>query len=149
MNYYMNKMMVDKIRKTPYKRVTIPKQLHNILDEGLIFKNNCVFIRYFYNANPHLIESQFEDNTQYEHTINGFHFVDYFDKCTINHIFAFVDKLEKIIKSSDFKYPILIVISFDKDDFHFSLGGIHDNETPWIDANDLDYYKQAILLIKI
>ncbi len=45
MKYYMNKMMVDIIRKTPYKKVTISKRLYDILDEGLIVKKivySCV-----------------------------------------------------------------------------------------------------------
>ena len=149
MKYYMNKRMVAKIRKTPYKRVHVPKCLYSILEEGLMVKNDCLFIRCFYNANPHLTESQFEDKTQYEHTMNGFHFDDYYKKCTINHIFAFVDELEKRIRSTNIRLPVLIVISFNKDDCYFSLGRVHENEMPWIDPTDLENYKEAIILMQI
>ena len=46
-------------------------------------------------------------------------------------------------------FPVLVVVSFDKDDCHFSLGRVRENEMPWIDPDDLENYKEAIILMQI
>ena len=36
MKYYMNRHMVELIRKTPYKSTALPKKLSKILEEGIV-----------------------------------------------------------------------------------------------------------------
>ena len=150
MKYYMNKMMVDITRKTPYKKVTISKRLYDILDEGLIVKNDCVFLRCFYEANhSHLTEYMFKDKTQYEHAMNDFHFDFFCSKCTINHVLTFVNRFEKMIRSYNIENKFFVVISFDKEDVSFSFNGIHKGEPLWIEPQDIDDYKQPLLLVEL
>lgn len=147
MKYYMNKMMVDLIRKTPYKRISLPKKLLEILDDGIVEINDCLFFRYFYYANPHLIESQFTDKTEYEHSINDFHFNDFCRNTTINHVFMFVSRLEKIIVG--WNKLITITISSDNNIISFSFTTLHKNETPWITISEMDCYQQPVMIIEI
>ena len=149
MKYYMNKMMVDLIRKTPYKRISLPKKLLAILEEGIVEINDCVFFRYFYYANPHLTDSQFTDKTEYEHSVNDFHFDDYCRNSNINHVFMFVSRLEKIVNEWNNSIPITIIISSDNDDISFSFITLHEKEIPWINPSEINCYQQPIMIIEV
>ena len=145
----MNKLMVDMIRKTPYKRITLPKKLLVILEDGICETNDCLFFRYFYEANTHLTDNQFVDKTEYEHNVNDFHFVDYCRNSTINHVFMFIDRMTKILNERKISKPITIIISSDNNDISFSFTTQHNGEKPWINPSEIDCYKQPLMLIEI
>ena len=148
MNYYLNQSMMEIIRKTPYKKVSLSYNIKRIIDEGFVVDNSCVFFSYFKKANPHLTEYLFEDKTHWEHTMNGFHLEDYCRKPTINHVFCLVNKLNKLIKDYSCFHPI-IYISYDNGNYHFSFTTKHSNEKLWITPDDLNSYSQAILIIEL
>ena len=149
MKYYMNKKMVDLIRKTPYKKISLSKELLSILDEGIINKNGCFLFRFFYNANPHLKDNQFEDKTEYEHSVNDFHFNDYCRNCSINHVFLFVNRLKEMAIKMCVSSTMAITISSDNDDFSLSFTTMHGDERPWISPYDLDNFSQPIMIVII
>ena len=149
MKYYMNKMMVDLIRKTPYKRISLPKKLLAILEDGIVEINDCLFFRYFYYANPHLTANQFADKTEYEHCVNDFHFNDYCRNSTINHVFMFVNRLGKIMCKWNNSIPITIIISSDNNNLSFSFVTLHEKDIPWINPYDIDCYQQPIMIIEM
>ena len=149
MKYYMNKMMVDLIRKTPYKRISLSKELLAILEEGVVKTNDCIFFRFFYNANPQLTYHQFKDKTEYEHSINDFHFDDYCRNSTINHVFLFVNRLKKLVNEQNISIPITSIVSSDNGDISFSFITRHEEERPWINPSEIDCYHQPIMLIEI
>lgn len=69
-----NNKMYRLLRTTQYKNKRLPRKLQEILDEGLIKKNDCVFLRYYYEPNSrHIKAENFSDNIGYENFINGFH----------------------------------------------------------------------------
>ena len=148
MKYYMNKTMVDLIRKTPYKRITLPIELRRVLNEGLIIHSDCLFFYYFYNANSHLKEEIFVDKTQYEHFVNEIHFDDFCRKCSVNHIFVFANQLKKKLNESGITLPIRIVVSSDNGSISMSFSTKHEGEKPWIDIPDIDSYRQPIMIIE-
>ena len=78
-------VLVELIRKTPYKSTALPKKLSKILEEGIVGIDNCFFFRCFYEANSHINQRDFEDNTSYENFINEFHLDDYCRKGTLNY----------------------------------------------------------------
>lgn len=144
----MNMLMVDLIRKTPYKRVRLPKKLSAILEDGFLEINDCLFFRHFYKANPHLTENQFEDKTDYEHFVNDFHFDDYCKNCTVNHVFLFVSKMIKTVNERKNKTPITIIISSDNNDIFLSFTTQHADEMPLINPSETDCYQQPLMLIE-
>lgn len=147
MKLFMNKMMVDLIRITPFKRVSLSKKLLSILEDGILYKNGCYFFRFFYNNNPHLTDNQFEDKTDYEHSINDFHFSDYCRDCSINHVFLFLNRLNKVASNSNISSTMTITISSENDDFSLSFTTKHDNEQPWVLPSDLDCYSQPFMMV--
>ena len=149
MNYYMNKMMVDLIRKTPYKRISLPKKLLAILEDGFVEINDCLFFRFFYYSNPHLTDNQFVDKTEYEHSVNDFHFDDYCRNSTINHVFMFVSRMEKKVNEFINPIPITIIISLDDNNISFSFVTLHEKNNPWINPSEIDCYQQPIMIIEM
>ena len=149
MKYIMNELMVDIMRKTPYKRIVLPKKLLAILEDGIVEINNCLFFRFFYKANPHLTYNQFEDNTEYEHTVNHFHFCDYCRNSNINHVFMFISRMINILNERKVSTTITIIISSDNNDISFSFITQHNGEMPWINPSEIDCYQQPLMLIEI
>ena len=149
MKYYMNRHMVELIRKTPYKSTALPKKLSKILEEGIVGIDNCLFFRCFYEANSHINQRDFEDNTSYENFINEFHLDDYCRKGTLNYVFKFVDRLDKINKEKDVPISITAYVSYDNEDFTFSFVTSHEGENHWIEFNDIDDYQQPLMIIEI
>ena len=105
--------------------------------------------RFFYNANPHLKDNQFEDKTEYEHSVNDFHFNDYCRNCSINHVFLFVNRLKEMAIKMCVSSTMAITISSDNDDFSLSFTTMHGDERPWISPYDLDNFSQPIMIVII
>ena len=57
MKYIMNELMVDIMRKTPYKRIVLPKKLLAILEDGIVEINNCLFFRFLQRESSPNIQS--------------------------------------------------------------------------------------------
>lgn len=53
MKYYVNKYMVELIRKTPYKSTDLPEKLSKILEEGIVEIDNCFFFSCFYDIDDY------------------------------------------------------------------------------------------------
>lgn len=87
----MNNKMLVKINKQTINYPRLNKKLSKILDEGVIWVNNCYILQYFYKVNQHYSLENFEDYTAYECFMNGFHVEDY---CVGNTIqYALVSRI--------------------------------------------------------
>ena len=69
----MNNKMLVKLNKQTINYPRLNKKLSKILDEGVIWVNNCYILQYFYKVNQHYSLENFEDYTAYECFMNGFH----------------------------------------------------------------------------
>ena len=57
----MNNKMLVKLNKQTINYPRLNKKLSKILDEGVIWVNNCYILQYFYKVNQHYSLENFED----------------------------------------------------------------------------------------
>ena len=140
-----NEKMIKIIASNPF-RGYVPVELMHILDAGISEMKDSIFLNFFYKANPHLKESDFQDKTHYECFINGFYVNDYCRKNGMKYLFPFINKLKKVINKNCKDSPVIIIVSINKDDIHVTFHKQHFGEPKWIEENQIDGNKDAVLI---
>lgn len=138
----MNNKMLVKLNKQTINYPRLNKKLSKILDEGVIWVNNCYILQYFYKVNQHYSLENFEDYTAYECFMNGFHVEDYCVGNTIQYAFSFTNKLARILQG---KCKFKIILSVNNQNYcHITFHSLHNEETEWVVMEQLDSYSESI-----
>ena len=144
----INDKMFNIIRKESYNNSKyLPKGLNRILRDGVTLHNDCLVLDYFWKANSHLLELEFQDKTQYECFINGFHLNDFCRLNATKYLFVFIKKLISLI-TINFAYDFTIIITIDHQDVHLTFHAIHQNESEWFELGQIDKSNNAIMVVK-
>ncbi len=141
--------MLNIIRKESYnKSIYLPRGLNRILKDGVSLHNDCLVLEYFWKANPHLSEQEFQDRTHYECFINGFHLNDFCKLNAAKYLFVFIKKLVLLIKNSNSSYGFSIMITIDHQDVHLTFHAKHQNEPKWFELEQIDKSNTAMMIVE-
>ena len=129
------------------KGIVLSNKLKSIIDGSLIKYNNCIFLDYFYSANPHIKRANFADDVGYECFINGFHIDDYSKNNYLYQTLLFTNKFIEMWKNQLDINLLEIIISQTEHGYHFTAHSRCNKET-WIDINEIENFEEAVLIIR-
>ena len=144
----INDKMFDIIRKESNNSRYLPKGLNRILRDGVSLHNDCLVLDYFWKANQHLLEQEFQDKTHYECFINGFHLNDFCKLNAAKYLFVLIKKLVILINDSNSSYSFSIIITINHQDVHLTFHVKHQNEPEWLELEQIDKSNDAMMIIK-
>ena len=130
-------------------KVELSEQLLEILHNGIIYKNNSLLLKSFYDANSkHVNKNQFDDLTAYEAFINGFMINDF---CCCNYLkngLLFTDYVCNIIKETYSYMPIEIILCKTTKYYHFMMHTIRLGEVPYLEKN-IETYTEPTMVVRL
>jgi hypothetical protein len=129
------------------KSVTLHNSLHSIIAEGIVVKNDCLLMNYFYKRCTKVSLNAFIDKTGYECFVNSFHVDDYVKKYYLEQTFLFIDALVNEIKQIQLTLTIEIIVIQTDSGFKIKMHMVRDHEF-WIETASMPNLAEGILLFR-
>lgn len=142
---YANNKMLKLLLMNFAKTSCLDEKLSELLNEGVVFINDCFMLKKIYNQQKHYDLFDFTDKTQYECFINSFHLDDYIDDDFLTQALIFSDSVIDLWKETKINNKLNIVLS--QTDFGINLKFyiVRANEN-WINPIEIESFEEAILL---
>lgn len=142
-----NKKMILSLLTYRNRRVNIAPELLKLIQDGVVFKENCILLRSFYIANrKHAIINQFEDLTAFETFINGFIINDFCNTDFFKNGCLFLDLVGNLVDSKCPNIPIEMILCKSNRNIHFTMHTIRTVEKSYLDNNIEEYVEPTMIV---
>src|SRR5260370_42472664 len=144
-------MRINKNMRKLYDEMTnnlpteFPDGLTNLLSEGFIADEGCVFLFSLYRLKGNARRDLFPDEVGYECFVNHIHIDDFSKDNILATAIVFVEKLELEWKAQSIRDTLRIVLSFEDDNCVVRFNLVRDKQD-WL-REDLECYEHEALLV--
>lgn len=145
----MNNVLNNKMRELLFKQVIanyeLSPALQQLLIEGFVCHNECYFLQSLYEQQSHVKTANFTDPIAHECFINSIHIDDYVSVNILEHALLFADQLIHKWHTENNEGSLKLILA--ETDFGFNLKfHLCRENADWLNENDIDKFKEALLL---
>lgn len=130
------------------KIVSQKNGLNNLLNNGFIEIDECIFIKDFYILNSHIKKTHFSDLTGFECFINCFKLTDYDLENSLFNAIVISQVILKKIKSLNTNNQYVGIISESDELITLRFHKERTNES-WINENQINSFSEKLIICKL